>query len=280
MHKKLFAVCLVAVIFVLVWSLSPVFAKNPDNNGQAGKEIPEQEGTYDVSGHPNLKVRVFIHRPARGGRKPTPTPTPTPPPSPSTICGLSDPDSTFVVGSTGWHLASGSWIYNLNPNSVPASVGPANLTTISTAAFNRWSGAIGNKVTFVQGPNTTINRAVYDGKNIITWGRVSNSALAITYTWYYPSTGLVAEVDTIMNSPYLWSWSNPASWTDPSTTCAVVDSYDAQDILTHELGHWVGLDDYYTDPYINNTMYGYGSTTETKKDTLTTGDITGAAAIY
>jgi hypothetical protein len=51
-------------------------------------------------------------------------------------------------------------------------------------------------------------------------------------------------------------------------------------VLTHEQGHWLGLDDVYTTAYVNNTMYGTGSRGDLKPDTLTTGDVAGAAAIY
>ncbi len=79
-----------------------------------------------------------------------------------------------------------------------------------------------------------------------------------------------------MNQKFSWKWSDQSVHQD----CAYSNSYDAQDILTHELGHWVGLDDEYTSDFANNTMYGYGSQQEVKKDTLTTGDITAATAIY
>ena len=77
-----------------------------------------------------------------------------------------------------------------------------------------------------------------------------------------------------MNKAYVWTWSGG------TTDCAYTESYDAQNILTHEIGHWFGLDDEYTDEYIENTMYGYGSKWEVKKNTLTTGDINGLQAIY
>jgi len=47
-----------------------------------------------------------------------------------------------------------------------------------------------------------------------------------------------------------------------------------------EVGHAVGLSDEYESPFVDNTMYGYGSMAETKKDTLTGGDIDAATAIY
>ena len=267
MSKKLLIIGLVTVIITSGFSYNQVFAKKVSDN-----EVPQEEGVYDVPGHPNLKVRVFVYK-EKSSHRPTPTPSPTPSP----VCNLPDPDSAAIVDSAGWHLPSGTWTYVLNTNSVPSSVGSSNLAIMAADAFNRWSNAIDPpaQITFVKSPkNTSVSRAIYDGKNIITWGNASSGILAIATIWYYPSTGLVAEVDTVMNKSYPWAWSNPA------TTCAYQNVYDAQDILTHELGHWMGLDDEYETIYKNATMYGYGSMTETLKDTLSSGDIAGVVSIY
>lgn len=241
---------------------------------------PDVSGVYDVPERPGMKVRVFAHPP-----KPTPppapgrTPRPSSSPSPETAvnnslaCGLTDPDSSSVVGKAGWRIPSGNWGYQLNISSVPSSVGQGNLDTIVNAGFNQYTSASGNKVTFVKGVNTSVNRARLDGRNIVSWGRAGSGTLGVTYIWYYPSTGLTAEIDTIMNNRYKWSWSN-------SNVCADNLTYDAQNIMTHELGHWLGLNDEYGSPFIDNTMYGYGALKEVKKNTLTSGDISSVASIY
>lgn len=79
-----------------------------------------------------------------------------------------------------------------------------------------------------------------------------------------------------MNEKSSWNWANQ----NTNLLCGWTNVYDAQNILTHELGHWFGLDDHLTANYQNNTMYGYGSKGEVKKDTLTQGDIDGINAIY
>ncbi len=252
-----------AVVFglILVFSLAvTVSAKSEDAN------IPERSGDYPDPEHPGVRVRVFVHEPKPA--KPTSTQ------SLLLVCPTPDPDSTAVVPATPWHLPT-SWTYTLNPSSVPSSVGSGNLATIAGKAFTQWTNAIAGKVTISKtASDTTANRARFDGQNIITWGRTSASALAVTYTWYYTSSGLAAEEDTIFNKQYPWFW-NPSN-----NTCTDSNSYDAQDILTHETGHWMGLDDTYSINYVDNTMYGYGSKGEVKKDTLTTGDTQGVQAIY
>jgi len=269
MSKKFLLIFSLILMAVLCFSLKPMIAKNLENNDD--EIIPEEEGVYNVPNHPNLKVRVFVHK-----EKPTKIV------SPSLACNLSDPDSSAIVKSAGWHLPN-AWSYTLNIYSLPATINANNFITMANNAFNRWSDVTGSssKIIFTKTTtNTTLSRATFDGKNIIAWGRTSASALAVTYTWYNKITKEVVEVDTIMNKKFSWNWSDPATWTSPATTCADQNSYDAQNILTHELGHWLGLDDETFLDFVNNTMYGYGAKGEIKKDTLTTGDITAVKNIY
>lgn len=260
---KLLTILLTTII--LLASSFTAAAKQPqDENSTA---IPEKNGDYADPEHPGVRVRVFVHNP-KDSKPPAPTTVPV------LVCPVSDPDSTALVPATPWHLPP-TWTYTLNLSSVPSSVGSGNLATIASNAFSQWMSAAPGKVSISQTTfNTTVNRARFDGQNIIAWGRTSGTALAVTYTWYYTSTGLAAEEDTIFNKQFPWYW-NLAN-----NTCTDSNSYDAQDILTHETGHWMGLDDTYDAAYVNNTMYGYGSKGEVKKDTLTTGDINGVKAIY
>lgn len=231
------------------------------------KPIPEdidvsQDGLYDEPGHPGIKVRVIVHHER-----------PTQVNSALLACGLADPPSSTKVNATGWHLPP-TVTYSLNPSSVPATVSGSSLATMTTKAFSDWRAASGNMVTFNRGSDTLVSRSAYDSKNIISWGRTSGSALAVTYIRYNTTTGLTVDVDTIMNKKFAWSWSN-------SDVCADTATYDAENILTHELGHWMGLDDEYNAAdYQHATMYGYGSKGEVKKNTLTAGDVSGAFDIY
>ena len=271
MLKKIISVFTVLSVFLALLAFSPVLAKNNKNTEEFTP--PEIDGTYDVPGHPEMKVKVFVH-------KAKPVKPPAPEPSTELVCELYDFNSTSTVSAAGWYLPDGTWNYWVNTSSVPSSI-KGDTNQLVQKAFNTWSDAVGSEVTFNKMGETFVVRASLDFKNIIAWGRTSASALAVTYTWYYTATHQVADVDTIMNQKYFWTWADPNSWETPEgTTCAYTNSYDAQNILTHELGHWMGLNDHYTGGYVNNTMYGYGSKVETKKDTLTDGDIAGVNLIY
>ncbi|MDO8669653.1 MAG: hypothetical protein Q7K65_05155 [Candidatus Buchananbacteria bacterium] len=273
--RKILIFSLVASFFA---SISAVLAINLPE--QATQVIPEQAGVYDVLGHPDLKLKVFVHEP----RIDQPAKNNAGKPIPQTIeevctsTSTADPDSISVVSSAGWKMPA-HWIYRLNLTSIPSTVGSANLPAITSDAFDEWSNAINNLVTIERGSDTTLNKAQLDGQNIIAWGRTSGRALAVSYVWYNSTTGELIEVDTIMNSKFTWYWSNPNNW-PIGQTCAFSGVYDAQNILTHELGHTVGLDDEYDNSYLSNTMYGYGAKGETKKNTLTVGDKSGALILY
>ena len=231
-------------------------AKSPNAN----TEVPERSGDYQEPGNPNVRVRVFVHNPKEKVSL-----------SEQAVCTSDDPSSA-VVGKTGWKLPTTNWTYRLNTSSVPASVGGGNLSTITTNGFNSWTTSISSsssKPVLVYGGTTTKTKSSYDGQNIIAWGRTSGSTLGVTYVRYYTSSGIVVDVDTIMNTRYLWTLN----------TCSS-NAYDAADILVHELGHWFGLNDEYDQSYVNNTMYGYGSKAERKKITPEQGDIDGINLIY
>lgn len=268
--KKLSLVLIISLFTLVIASTAD--AKNDKKFAPLSEEAVEN-GTYDVEGHPDMKVKVFVYH-----GKPDEKPGKPAPVEPTLVCGLSDPDSESVVSNFKISLPS-EWQYRLNQKSAPALIGSVSLETIAQNAFNVWKAAIGSTVTFTKGSDTAINRAQLDGQNIVSWGRASGSALAVSYLWYYSDTGKMAEVDTIMNNRFSWKWSDPSSWSD-GQACAYQEVYDAQDILTHEFGHTMGLNDHYEISYANNTMYGYGSKGEMKKDTLTAGDIAGVGAIY
>ncbi len=285
MFKKYF---ISSLILALTITLTSLFSANP-SQAAPNIDLPEQAGLYDVPGNSHLKLRVFVHpaknqnhekpdNPGKGEGKGKPTPPP-----PTEVCqatSVADPNSTAVVDGAGWTLPA-TWTYNLNPSSVPSTVGSINLSTIADNAFAAWLAVpeVNQSVDIARGNDTTITRAKLDNNNIIAWGRAPSSALAVSYIWYNTSTDKAVEIDTIMNKTYTWYWSDPSTW-PAEQTCAYLGVYDAQNILTHELGHTVGLDDEYTSAYINNTMYGYGSTGETKKNTLADGDKIGTVNLY
>lgn len=90
--------------------------------------------------------------------------------------------------------------------------------------------------------------------------------LAVNTTSYIGST--IVDCDTNFNLYYSWS-------TSGSGCC-----YDVQSVATHELGHWLMLNDLYGGGDTEKTMYWSATTGETKKRSLHSDDINGINYIY
>lgn len=252
---KRFLIALAAAS-LLVFSSGTVLAQQPPNShaNPNASVIPEKDGDYQDPENPRVRVRVFVHKAKN--------------PSASSV-SCQDPASASIDGVTGWHL-NPNVTYRLNTSSAPSSIN-SNFPSIANLGYATWHTAQ-PKVSFTRGSDTSVNRQALDFQNIVAFGNTSGSALAVTYTRYYTATHEVADVDTIFNKKLSWSWTNVCGNN--------LNSYDIQNILTHELGHWMGLDDEYGSTYVDNTMFGYGSKGEIKKDTLTAGDISPLASIY
>lgn len=98
-------------------------------------------------------------------------------------------------------------------------------------------------------------------------------AIAVTIVWGIfggpPQGRELVEWDQVYDdTDYAWSTSGEAG------------KMDFENIATHELGHSIGLSDLYTTACSEQTMYGYAGYGETKKQTLESGDIAGADALY
>ncbi|MGP3667343.1 MAG: hypothetical protein ACKD6N_00555 [Candidatus Bathyarchaeota archaeon] len=114
-----------------------------------------------------------------------------------------------------------------------------------------------------------------DYKNVITWGRAQAGVVAYAVIWYKSSTGEIVDADMVLNSYYKWGIAD-----GNELTSDLVGKFDIRNIVTHEAGHWTGLNDLYDSKYWAITMYGYASYGEEIKRSLEPGDIAGAQYIY
>lgn len=116
---------------------------------------------------------------------------------------------------------------------------------------------------------TGINVASFteDGYNVLLWiTRNDETWVSLTYGWPDPSDYFhTIETDIEFNDRYAFCIG------------AQANCYDVQSIATHEIGHWLTLEDLTSSA---QTMYGIASTNSITMRTLQWGDKNGAHYVY
>ncbi len=113
-----------------------------------------------------------------------------------------------------------------------------------------------------------------NGANEVMFADVEkDGVIAVAIVWGIfrgrPSNRELVEWDMVFDTDFTWG--------DASIDSSLMDF---ENIATHELGHAIGLGDLYTSECSEQTMYGYASDGETKKQTLEAGDIVGIQKLY
>jgi len=219
---------------------------------------------------PNIKEAVFIHyeHPAKLA--------PPPPPAPKVY-------DYFLLLGPKWDLAK-------YPTGVPYVINPTGAPAGAEAevkkSFETWDAATSSEL-FNNSPFIDLASwwGTLDGKNNVSWQVLaSGSIIAGTWIWYDDkdnSGGMsdgdeILETDIVFNKTMKWGIDADGE----GTAFKLTKAYDVANIGTHEVGHVVGLDDFYNTIYSEITMYGYSSKAETKKISLEIGDRNGTASLY
>ena len=176
--------------------------------------------------------------------------------------------SAFQVWTTGtgaeikWR--SPSVIYFVNP-----AGGPAGTLQAVTASLQTWTDVSSSSLEFLfGGTSASASSQGRDGTNLILFQPLLSDSIAVTFTWYDTSTGEITDSDILLSTSYSWSASGAPG------------SMDVQNIVTHESGHMLSLEDLYGAGDSAKTMYGFASAGETKKRTLDPDDAAGISHLY
>jgi Matrixin len=207
-----------------------------------------------------VRTDIFLpgHAPARtGGGKPQPSANCT---NETTSSGSPAYTGSRSVGGTAY----------LNATTAPSSLAGQAQTEISQA-FASWSSGR-HAPAFSVVANGSVTKQTANHRTDVLFGQAPGNAIAVTYTWRW-STGEY-ESDTVFSNRVPWA-------VVPVTSDGCnenVAAYDLQSIATHEFGHIYGLDHPAGDRFA--TMYAYGYTGETLKQTLAPSDSAGIAVLY
>ncbi|MGI8774279.1 MAG: matrixin family metalloprotease [Actinomycetota bacterium] len=187
----------------------------------------------------------------------------------TTAAGIDEcTDPTFTPASALWAAGDMPIKWRFRAGSTPRNVSRFLAHKAIRKAHRVWprahsdcSNAQTNNFAFGYAGNTG-KRVGYDGVNMIDFGRLGSESLAVNYTWY--SKGRILEVDMRLNKRnYAWTAKKQGK------------NYNIMNVVTHELGHQVGLEDL-SDPHGSLTMFARISRGETHKVTLGRGDLRGA----
>jgi hypothetical protein len=191
-----------------------------------------------------------------------------------TPTGTPGTDSYNAYGYSGIHWRTGT---NNIAYSINLSGAPVGAATAVKAAFETWDNEV--KVDLFSDNVETVAKMAgnkFDGKNIVSWGRLGRGIIAQTTVWYNTNTHEIVEFGMVFSTAYKWGMDGDGEGSKYTLTKA----FDVQDIATHEAGHTLMLDDLYTLEAKQLTMYGYGDYGQTYAISLGAGDVSGIHAIY
>jgi hypothetical protein len=139
------------------------------------------------------------------------------------------------------------------------------------SSFHAWETVASADVQFVYGGTTTAAGVGRDGMNVVSFTDTSapmgSSTIAATFSFFKRDTsGLtIDEADIAFNAALDFS------------TSAEQNKFDIQSVLTHEIGHLLGLDH---SAMVSSVMVPFGVTSQLDQQTLAYDDIAGITELY
>ncbi len=146
--------------------------------------------------------------------------------------------------------------------------GPTGAKDAIQSALQTWNLVPGSLFRFTNAGATATSTVAKDGANIICFKALSGDGLLAKNSCWYDQEGTLFESDIAINTNCAWS------------TTGDTNSYDLQEVVTHELGHSLSLVDLYEPTESYKAMYGYSGKGETWRRELSKDDRYGILAIY
>ncbi len=178
-------------------------------------------------------------------------------------------------GLTGYKFGSSALAYKTKTSTFPTYLASADVQAAINAAFSTVDAATA-KALFTNGGATTAAINKKDGTNTIGFASMNSGTVGMAYAWYNSKTKTIVEFDIALSTAYTWATNAGKTGDCGGSTTA----FDIQDIMTHEVGHPVGLNDVTATGDSAQSMYGYGAKGELYKRDLAGGDKKGVTTLY
>ncbi|GAC1410336.1 MAG: hypothetical protein NVSMB57_04000 [Actinomycetota bacterium] len=195
-------------------------------------------------------------------------------PSPRT-CGL------YALESYRWPVVKGRATLSFYVNPTQPWMSSHDAQEGIVAAARTWKRA-NPKIDVKLLGLTTALVATGDGMNEIGWGVLPATTLASATV--VRRGGKVVEADITLNLAYAWAWlpcaDRDGACTDAPSIAGIRPRIDVQAVVTHEIGHWLGLGHLNGPAASELTMYMVPNPGERKQDTLALGDVLGVRKAY
>lgn len=273
MNKKLLVSLVILVVLIAagtsLYSYQPqsVQAKDgskkfklPENTTQVAENLYSLGTAYDKKSGKKVEGYAIVHRKdntTRSGNAKTGT----------IACYV------FLAKDAKWKVVE-PWVVNslntrgLDPNFVFSNLTADIAKWEIAAAFNILGDGVSTSATLVA------DTFAPDNQNEVYFADLSDpNTIAVTIVWGIfggPTFNRqLVEWDQVYDDvTYDWSMIGESG------------KMDFENIATHELGHSVGMGDIYQSSCVEETMYGYAATGETKKGDLNVGDVMGINKLY
>ncbi|MBX3474185.1 MAG: matrixin family metalloprotease [Planctomycetes bacterium] len=118
--------------------------------------------------------------------------------------------------------------------------GPINEFEAVQNSFNQWRNIMESELDFeFTGATTNATTDANDNRNVIRWvsSNISAGVFALTVTTFETTTGKIVDADMVLNDrDFTWDTLGPTA------TQGIIGRAMIENVVTHEIGHFVGLD--------------------------------------
>lgn len=179
-------------------------------------------------------------------------------------------------GALPMFWSNSSVVFTINDGADPRIADGTDEAAVRLA-FREWDDVSSSRIAFFEDTGASRSRTDWssDDVHLVIWDMAGTSGffdsasgglVAITPVDFVPNTGEILDADILFNGKnYTFS------------TDLTGGTFDIQNVATHEVGHFIGLDH---SAVVGATMNPFANTGDTRLRSLEQDDIAGASAIY